>query len=257
MTLFILATVVAGIAANSWKQNLIVSEVAVHGNAIVEEDEILSRAGVKTGSPLYGVDLGTVERNVLGNRIIRSVAVNRELPDRIVITVEERCPVAALAVGTLVYLDESGCMLPPVRSPMVVDLPLLTGGIGQTDFTPGKTIEGAAAREMLAIVLMARATSEELARNISEIHRTVEGEIVLYTAEYGIPVILGSGEMPAKLVKLDGFWKSIVQPVGGQRLEYVDLRFSDQVVCRWKSDGSVRGGSRGRDSHLTLVAEMR
>jgi cell division protein FtsQ len=231
--------------------------VVVHGNAIVEEDDILSRAGVKTGSPLYGVDLGAVERNVLGNRIIRSVAVNRELPDRIAITVEERSPVAALAVGTLVYLDESGCMLPPLRSPMVVDLPLLTGGIGQKDFTPGKMIESAAAREMLAIVLMARTTSEELGRNISEIHRTGEGEIVVYTAEYGIPVIFGNGEIAAKLVKLDGFWKSIVQPVGGQRLEYVDLRFSDQVVCRWKSDGSVRGGSAGTDSHVTLVAEMR
>jgi cell division protein FtsQ len=258
MTLFLLVTVVAGIAANSWKQNLVVGEVVVRGNAIVDTDDIVSRAGVKTGAPLYDVDLGTVQRNVLGNRVIRSVAVNRELPDRIVITIEERSPIAALALGTLIYLDETGYMLPPVRSATVVDLPLLTGEIGEADLTPGKSMRSTAVREMLAIVMMAHATSEDLARNISEIHRTGEGEMVVYTAEFGVPVIFGKGETAAKLVKLDGFWKSIVQPVGGQRLQYVDLRFSDQVVCRWKPDGSVSGGGAVQTGgHAMLVSAMR
>ena len=257
MTLFVLVTVVAGIAANSWKQNLVVGEVLIQGNAIVDTEEIRSRAGVVTGSALFDLDLRTVERNVLGNRIIRSVAVNREVPDRIVITVEERSPVAALAVGRLIYIDETGYLLPPLRSPTVVDLPLLTGEIGQTDLTPGTSLKSTAVTEMLGIVMMARAASEDLARNISEVHRTGEGEVVLYTAEFGVPVIFGKGETAAKLIKLDGFWKSIVQSVGGQRLQYVDLRFNDQVVCRWKPQGTVSGGGAAQTRvHTALVSDV-
>jgi cell division septal protein FtsQ len=56
---------------------------------------------------------------------------------------------------------------------------------------------------------------------------------VLFTAETGVPVVLGRGDIAVKLVKLDGFWKQIVMQRGATQLKTVDLRFADQVVVRW------------------------
>jgi len=115
---------------------------------------------------------------------------------------------------------------------------------------------------MLEIVLTARMINDDLYRNISEIHYAADG-FVLFTADCGVPVLFGEGEAARKLVTMDGFWKHIVQPVGGHMLEYIDVRFEDQVVCRWKKEvasaneggritglrGSVRPGEQEHSSH--------
>ena len=47
-----------------------------------------------------------------------------------------------------------------------------------------------------------------------------------------------------KLVKLDGFWKEIVYHRGPNDLDYIDLRFADQVVVRWNKDNERMRASR-------------
>ena len=51
-----------------------------------------------------------------------------------------------------------------------------------------------------------------------------------------MPVLFGQGNVPEKLVKFDSFWKDYVARDGVQDLQYVDLRFEDQVVARWNRE---------------------
>ena len=260
--LFLGITIAAGIGANLWKQDLRVGTVRVEGNAIVLTEEILSRAAVSAGSRLFAIDLDAVEKRVMQNRFIKSVRINREVPDQLLITVEERTPVAAVADGALKYIDEDGVILPAVHSEHVIDLPLFTGLSLKKGLSPGTPVDDSAIKEMLEIVLTARMINDDLYRNISEIHYAADG-FVLFTADCGVPVLFGEGEAARKLVTMDGFWKHIVQPVGGHMLEYIDVRFEDQVVCRWKKEvasaneggritglrGSVRPGEQEHSSH--------
>jgi len=46
-------------------------------------------------------------------------------------------------------------------------------------------------------------------------------------------VLFGRGDVAGKMVKLDAFWNEFVHERGAQELQYIDLRFDDQVVVRW------------------------
>ena len=59
---------------------------------------------------------------------------------------------------------------------------------------------------------------------------------MLYTAEGGVPVLFGRGNSASKLVRLEAFWNTIVRERGTASLQYIDLRFNDQIVVRWNDN---------------------
>jgi cell division protein FtsQ len=236
MALLIGALLGAAVFANLWKSDLKVATVTVEGNSIVSEKEILTLAGISETTKLVDVDLFAVRRRIEQNSFIRSASVNREAPNRIAIRVEERVPIAAVVLDKIVYLDGDGFVLPPVRSESVFDLPILTGTLSRGELTPGKLCTMLDVREALTVLSIAQQVSDELYRRISEVHVEGEKDIVLYTAEYGVPVVFGRGDTAAKMVKLYSFWKEFVSHRGAQELQYIDLRYQDQVVVRWAHD---------------------
>ena len=236
MALLLAAAACAVVWANLWKGDLRIASVEVAGNTIVSDKEILSLANIAKDEKLYSVDLLAAQQRVLQNAFVRSAAVNREAPNRISITIEERVPIAAVILDKMEYLDADGVALPPVRSSSIFDLPVLTGVFQPADFVTGKRTRRSDVIEALEILGTARQIGDALYRRISEVHVESGKDIVLYTAEFGVPVIVGHGDAAEKLVKFDGFWKQIVLHQGADRLEFVDLRFEDQVVVRWSSD---------------------
>lgn len=233
MGILVLATVAASAWANIWKADLRVAEVCVEGNVILSENEILAMASIDKGQKLYSVNLLAAQARVLQNAFVKSVAVLREAPDRITIRVRERVPIAAAVLDNIEYLDADGVVLPHVRSETSFDLPVVTGGFQSSDFSPGKKVAKAGVIEAIEILSVARQLSDELYRRISEVHTEAGRDIVLYTAESGVPVIFGHGNAASKLVKFEGFWNEIVRHHGAAELNCVDLRFEDQVVVRW------------------------
>jgi cell division septal protein FtsQ len=75
-----------------------------------------------------------------------------------------------------------------------------------------------------------------LYHNISEIQVRNGGDIVFYSAEGGVPIIFGRGDLSGKLIRLEIFWNDIVRTRGVQYLQYVDLRYQDQIVARWSQE---------------------
>jgi cell division protein FtsQ len=208
----------------------------VRGNTVVSEKEILSLASISKGQKLYGVDLLAAQQRIVQNTFIKSAVVNREAPNRISITVQERIPIAAVVLDKIEYLDADGVVLPPSRSENIFDLPVVTGVFQPGEFVPGRQITRSEVKEALEILATARQLGNELYRLISEAHIESAKDPVLYTAESGVPVMFGHGDVAVKLVKFDGFWKEIVHHHGAHELAYVDLRFEDQVVVRWNHD---------------------
>ncbi len=167
--------------------------------------------------------------------------MNREAPNTIRISVEERQPVAAMALDRLVYLDGDGFILPPARSEYLFDLPVITGLARSKELAPGKQTFNTDIRDALEILSMAQLIDDELYRKISEVHVERGKDIMLYTAENGVPVVFGRGDAAAKLVKFETFWDEFVAHHGASELQYVDLRYEDQVVVRWNHDPEENG----------------
>ena len=241
LTVLLLSGVVTfAVTANSWKHDFRVLRVRTQGNTIVADSDIVGMAAIVKNGKLFDVDLNGTRLRVQGNPFMKSVSVAREIPDGIAITVTERRPIAALVLDRILYLDAEGYVLPPVRSGKVFDLPVLTGELPAADCLPGRQIRTRRLREALEILTTAERVGDDLYHMISEIHCAPDSTYVLFTAESGVPVVFGRGDIAVKLVKLDGFWKQIVIPRGATQLKTVDLRFADQVVARWDEGHDVR-----------------
>jgi cell division septal protein FtsQ len=124
-------------------------------------------------------------------------------------------------------------VLPHSISKQLFDLPVLTGVPAGIALTPGTAIKDDDVREALEILTTSKIVSKELYHLISEVRLRNGGDIVLYAAEWGVPIIFGRGEVASKLVRLEAFWDNVVRERGSENLQYVDLRFDEQVVVRW------------------------
>ncbi|HXG38938.1 MAG TPA: FtsQ-type POTRA domain-containing protein [Bacteroidota bacterium] len=221
--------------SNVWKSNLTVSKVTVEGNRIVEANEILQLAQVKPGTPLYDLDLAAIRDNVVSNFFIKDAVVERDLPSTIRITVRERSPIAIINRADILYIDEEGVVLPHSISKETFDLPILSGLSSIASLKVGATLRDDDVQEALTILSASKLVNKELYHLISEVHLRNGGDIVLYAAEWGVPIIMGRGDIACKLVRLETFWNEVVRQRGSQALQYVDLRYEDQVVVRWRS----------------------
>ncbi len=223
------------VLANVWKSKLVVEHVSVSGTTIVDPDSVVRLARVPQGIKMMDVDLHRVEERIKHHPYVGQVIVKRSLPSTITITVIEREPLALLNGRVLRCIDREGIVLPNSATRGVFDLPVITGLTEAQALTPGSRLSSRDLAEALQILETARAVGKELYHLISEIRIRNGGDLMLYTTDGSVPVIFGRGDAPRKLVVLEEFWKTIVTERGPQALQYVDLRFDDQVVARWKT----------------------
>jgi cell division protein FtsQ len=221
------------VSANLWKSNLKVKRVTIEGNRIVEAAEITQLIKVPKNTQLQDVDLMTVRRDILSHPFIKDAVVERDLPATLKVTVKERVPLAIINSSEILYLDADGVVLPHSVSKQLFDLPVLTGMPDGISLTPGTKINHPDIREALQILETSKLVNKDLYHVISEVRLRNGGDIVLYAAEWGVPIIFGHGEIANKLVRLESFWNTAVRERGTDNLQYVDLRFDDQVVVRW------------------------
>jgi cell division protein FtsQ len=224
--------------ANAWKSNLKISQIKIHGNRIVSTNEIIQLTQVHLGAFLYKADLTGIQRNVMSHYYIKNAVVERNLPNSINIEIVERVPIAMILLSEPLYLDEDGVVLPKSISRKMYDLPMISGIAESESFILGSAITKPDEIEALQLLAAFRSVNRPLYYNISEVHVRNGGDMVLYSAEGGVPIIFGRGELPQKLSRLETFWNDIVRTRGVQYLHYVDLRYQDQIVVRWSTEPS-------------------
>jgi cell division protein FtsQ len=222
--------------ANAWKSSLKINQIKIEGNRIVNTNEIIQLTQVKIGALLYKADLIAIQQNVLSHYYIKDAVVERNLPNSINIQIIERIPIAMVNLSEPLYLDEDGVVLPQTALCKIFDLPMISGISEIESFVLGSTITHSDVIEALQLLAVLRTVNRPLYHQISEIQVRNGGDIVLYSAEGGVPIIFGRGELPGKLIRLEIFWNDIVRMRGVQCLQYVDLRFQDQIIARWNKE---------------------
>lgn len=75
----------------------ILKSLAIHSDGILSEDRLAEIANVAPGMNLMSLDLGNIESQISSLPQVENVTVARELPDRLVISVTERVPIAWLS----------------------------------------------------------------------------------------------------------------------------------------------------------------
>lgn len=101
-----------------------VATVRVEGARLVDDREILERAGVPDSASVWD-DPSAWEAAVAAHPVVRRVRVRRRLPSTLVLEIEEREPVAFVATPVLEPVDIEGRILPVDPSRVHLDLPVV------------------------------------------------------------------------------------------------------------------------------------
>ncbi|MDD5167236.1 MAG: FtsQ-type POTRA domain-containing protein [Syntrophales bacterium] len=174
-----------------------VQEITIRGCKELTEKDVLSLAAINPARNILVVDADEIGRRIRTNPWIKDVSVGREFPNRVVIEIRERTPVALLKKDTAFFLmDIEGVTFKRLEMGDEMDLPVLTGfhSAGKTD---SKLLD------MSLSLLQCLAKSQEFPniKTVSEIHGNERLGISLFT-NTGLCLFLGFDNYENKFKRL-------------------------------------------------------
>lgn len=202
-----------------------IRDVEVLGAERARRADIVVRSGLAPHTRIWSVDPGAVEEQVRRHPWVKAVRIRRELPARLVITIEEWSPGAIVALDKLYYVADNGVIFKALDEKDPVDFPFITG-LRAAGLPP----EAPATREKVSEALVVGRAVEQTALGLSEIRFQPGGGIVLYPVSYPVPFHMGWGDWDGKLSRLEWFLREFQGK--GARFRAVDLSFRGQVVVR-------------------------
>jgi len=217
-----------------------VQEVDVEGIHSVSAAEVKRLSGIVPGSNIFVVNEKAVKERLLLHPLIKEARLERDLPHRVVLRVQERVPLVLVPVeGGFVGIDEDGCCLLRVGSLAEINLPVVTG----FELPGGGVLGEPAGVKILEEVLGAvKQFSPVLMKEIAEINAAQPEELRIYTLSR-VEIKVGSvAHLRENLPLLEQIVACELKKLGEQPLEYVDMSFKGPPVVKFK--GPVRGGQK-------------
>ena len=182
----------------------VVREIEVEGNQDLSDADIIRMSGLSIGGSIFRVNAQDAMHSLSSYGKIKPLSVTTQLPDTVVLTVEERTPGAYVdCYGVILVLDDEGVMMERVNA-LPGDTLVYVTGVKPTRYSMGSTIatdvrgQVEAMSAALAAIRQANAVSA-----VSELN--VENPDNMYlVARSGMVVMLGDSENLAGKLLLAG-----------------------------------------------------
>ncbi|MEN8160215.1 MAG: FtsQ-type POTRA domain-containing protein [Myxococcota bacterium] len=219
---------------------------AVIGNERATARELAGAAAVAAGPSFEALDLPAVRSALAGHPWVRHARVAALPPDRVILAVEEREPVAvARLAGEARLVDRDGTAFAPAEN--AAGLPELVGGgaPGTPPLAEGVALLDAVAEQGLP-------APRALILGGAEPGTTPTLELAPDAVAPGVRVLVGPDDQPAKLARLAELLRAGLPELAA--VAEIDLRFGDDVVLRPQTEAEesetrgVRGGT-SRQEH--------
>lgn len=205
----------------------------IQGNAILTKQEILNIANVRKNSNLLRLKSENIQNRLEQFPYVYAAIVSKQYPNRLEILIKERIPICYLNSKNLILLDKDGIMLPIPKNKLKGNLPVITGF--SKDSLSVRSGYRVADPELVKIVQLLNQTSysaPELFSELSEIHRSPNGEYILYSVSGGTPILLGSRNIDKKFNILAHFQYVLRNLRHFGDYQYLDLRWDKQVIAK-------------------------
>ena len=198
-------------------------DVDLEAETLFSQKEIIAWSGVTPGMNLWAVDPEQVRARLLTYQGIRDAEVRREFPQRVVLQVQTRRPIAIVAHPVPTYLDKDGVWFTAQAPGKELDLPYLTGF--KADELDTGAIRSALAGTVSLLALAAKLWPEP----VSEIRWDQGVGYTVFLTRRHVTVRLGVETAPEKFAQVATVlarW-----PVDGPPALF-DARFMNQIVVR-------------------------
>ena len=185
-----------------------VREIEVEGGRKIPKETLLSLTVIEGMPNLFSVKLKEVTRRLETHPWIEQVRAGKVFPNRILIQIEERKPVAIIQLEELYYIDAKGEIFSRVGEGDEYNYPYLTGltrRVLEKDPTEAKRLISQA----LEILRLARQEKSAPLKEISEIHMERTFGIHCFTRTEGVEVKMGWEDFGEKLERLSLIWADL------------------------------------------------
>lgn len=106
-----------------------VKSVEIKGNQEVPSEDIILNAGLNEDRNIFQIDNDELKTLILQDLRIASVKINKQLPGKIIINIQERVPVCLLSyLNNLLIVGDDGLVMGIQEEDEAVELPVVTGG---------------------------------------------------------------------------------------------------------------------------------
>ena len=219
-----------------------IKEISVRGLKELTEKDVLASAEIKPAQNLLAINIDAVIRRVAANQWVKNVYIGRELPNKLVLEVQERSPLVLVKQGSDFYLmDGEGFVFKKLGKSDQVDLPVLTG------FNVQDKTKTPLFLSMLDLLKTISSSSHyAYLGTISEIHIDDVFGLSLISGT-GLYLKLGIGGFESKLKKLTLVLADLEQR--GMKNGYLCIDLSDEskvTVQRKNAPGRIEQGNKGK-----------
>ncbi len=219
------AAALEGFMARSVASGLAVERVLVAGRQRSDSEALIAALDADLGAPILALDLEAARQRILALPWVRQASVARRLPGTLVVTIQERQPLALWQhEGRIRVVDEDGREVADARARDFAGLLLVVGR--------GAPRETAALLEMLA-------TAPTLARRVVAAVRVGERRWNLRLDD-GIDIQLPEREAGRAWLALERMDRE--QGLLGRDLLAIDLRLADRLAVRTTPQARARMG---------------
>jgi len=178
-----------------------VKEVELRGGRRITEKELFSLMSIKGRMNIFSVNLREIGERLGGHPWIEEIKMIKIFPNKILIEIEERRPIAIIQLDEPYYIDKKGMIFPPMGDIDGYNYPFLTG-LSREFLT--KDPSTANHLIMKAIELLDIFEREKVLpmKEISEIHVDRIFGINCFIKDEGIEVKMGWDQFDEKLRRL-------------------------------------------------------
>ena len=182
--------------------------------------------GVSRGN-IWSLSTREIGRRLLAHPYVREVSVRKAFPDKLVVRVGERRPVAMINLDSLYYVDERGEIFKRLTAYDPKGFPIVTG-FSREDLAEKDPVSMQNLKR--TIELLRCAESGTLRDNISEAHFDAQDGFTLVTRDFGLQLKLGTTEFREAMRRVEEAMPKLASL--GRDRGIVDLKTAGRIYVR-------------------------
>ncbi len=201
-----------------------VREVEIQGCRKVPEQVILSLAKIEGMPNLFTLPLKEIAERIEVHPWIEHVRIRKIFPNKVLIHIEERKPMAILQLGELFYIDSKGVIFSRVGDQDGYDFPFLTGLNRQAFDQEPAVAKHLIAKALECLKIVERNKASPLT-GVSEIRMEKTFGIHCFTQTGGVEIRMGWDQYEEKLRRLSFIWSDLQKRgISAGSIDCSDLR---------------------------------
>jgi len=223
-----------------------ITAVKIDGNRMTSKEQIAALSRVDIHSNLLAIDVVQVQSLLESHPWIARAEVIRDWPNRLLIQVQEKNPVALLNRETgLFYLDIQGQIIAAAGPGQDLDFPVITGlenfslNTSESAQIPGPL------QDIIDLLQLANRNNPLLPQqNISEIHVVEQGELVLHLLDRPFPIFLGTdGKISTRYYRLVKVLRDLYKTREFSEVSYIRLDYQKDTILVGKNEAMTKSNA--------------